>query len=157
VRTTHQEYDPLDRVTRVEMPGDREVTTSYADVILARTPHLAASAAALDLVGQGKVEGYVAGHAVTTIAYLVQQEKGAGEAKRALLHLLSRIKVAPITDASVRTALAISRTRFTQGPTHGVAAESSQAAARNRRRARRPTSCASSAPSTRYKGSISNR
>ena len=29
-RTTHYEYDALDRVTRVAMPGDREVTTSYA-------------------------------------------------------------------------------------------------------------------------------
>ena len=82
-------------------------TNILLDVILARAPHLAASAAALDLVGQGRVEGYVAGHAVTTIAYLVQREKGAGEARRALLHLLSRIKVAPITDASVRTALAM--------------------------------------------------
>jgi predicted nucleic acid-binding protein len=82
-------------------------TNILLDVILARAPHLAASAAALDLVGQGKVEGYVAGHAVTTIAYLVQREKGAAQARRALLHLLSRIKVAPITDASVRTALSM--------------------------------------------------
>jgi predicted nucleic acid-binding protein len=82
-------------------------TNILLDVILARAPHLETSAAALDLVGRGKVEGYVAGHAVTTIAHLVQREKGAGEARRALLHLLSRIKVAPITDASVRTALAM--------------------------------------------------
>lgn len=82
-------------------------TNILLDVILARAPHLAASAAALDLTAQGRVEGYVAGHAVTTIAYLVQREKGPAEARRALLHLLSRIKVAPITDASVRTALAM--------------------------------------------------
>ena len=82
-------------------------TNILLDVILARAPHLAASAAALDLVGQGKVEGYVAGRAVTTIAYLVQREKGAGAAKRAFLHLLSRVKVAPITDSSVRAALSM--------------------------------------------------
>ena len=77
-------------------------TNILLDVILNRAPHVKASAAALDLVGQGKVEGYLAGHAVTTIAYLVQREKGAREA---LAHLLSRVKVAPITDSSVRLAL----------------------------------------------------
>jgi predicted nucleic acid-binding protein len=80
-------------------------TNILLDVILNRAPHVKASAAALDLVGQGKVEGFVAGHAVTTIAYLVQREKGVAEARRALAHLLSKIKVAPITDSSVRMAL----------------------------------------------------
>ena len=77
-------------------------TNILLDVILDRTPHVTASAAALDLVGRGRVEGYVAGHAVTTIAYLVQREKGAAEARKALGHLLSRLRVAPVTDASVR-------------------------------------------------------
>ncbi len=80
-------------------------TNLVLDVILDRTPHVKASATALDLVGQGKVEGYVAGHAVTTIAYLVQREKGAAEARRLLGHLLSRVRVAPVTDSSVRMAL----------------------------------------------------
>ncbi len=82
-------------------------TNILLDVILNRAPHAKASAAALDLVGQGKVEGYVAGHAVTTIAYLVQRQKGAAEAKKALAHLLSRVRVAPITDAAVRMALSM--------------------------------------------------
>lgn len=80
-------------------------TNVLLDVILNRAPHVKASAAALDLVGQGKVEGYLAGHAVTTIAYLVQRERGAPEARKALVHLLQRFKVAPITDSSVRMAL----------------------------------------------------
>jgi predicted nucleic acid-binding protein len=80
-------------------------TNILLDVSLDRAPHVKASAAALDLVGQGRVEGYVAGHAVTTVAYLVQREKGVAEARRALVHLLSRVKVAPITDSSVRMAL----------------------------------------------------
>jgi len=75
------------------------------DVILNRSAHVKASAAALDLVGRGRVEGYVAGHAVTTIACIVQREKGAAEARKALGHLLSRLRVAPVTDASVRMAL----------------------------------------------------
>jgi predicted nucleic acid-binding protein len=80
-------------------------TNILLDVILNRTPHVEASAAALDLVGRGRVEGYVAGHAVTTIAYIVQREKGAAEARKALIHLLSRVRVAPVTDSSVRMAL----------------------------------------------------
>lgn len=80
-------------------------TNILLDVILNRAPHVAASAAALDLVGQGRVEGYVAGHAVTTIAYIVQRERSAAEAHKALLHLLSKIRVAPVTDASIRVAL----------------------------------------------------
>lgn len=80
-------------------------TNILLDVILNRTPHVKASAAALDLVAQGQVEGYVAGHAVTTIAYLVQREKGAAEAHKLLAHLLSKVRVAPITDASIRVAL----------------------------------------------------
>ncbi len=80
-------------------------TNILLDVILGRAPHVKSSAAALDLVGQGEVEGYVAGHAVTTIAYIVQRERGAAGARRALAHLLSRLRVAPITDSSVRMAL----------------------------------------------------
>jgi predicted nucleic acid-binding protein len=80
-------------------------TNILLDVILSRAPHVEASAAALDLVGRGRVEGYVAGHAVTIIAYIVQREKGAAGARKALVHLLSRVRVAPVTDSSVRMAL----------------------------------------------------
>ena len=83
-----------------------------------------ASAAALDLVGRGRVEGYVAGHAVTTIAYIVQREKGAAEARKALLHLLSRVRVAAVTDSSVRMALTLQLADFEDA----VCAASAQAA-----------------------------
>ena len=82
-------------------------TNILLDVILDRAPHAKASALALDFAGQSKVEGYVAGHAVTTIAYLVQRDKGVAEAKKALVHMLSKLRVSPITDASVRMALAM--------------------------------------------------
>jgi predicted nucleic acid-binding protein len=81
-------------------------TNVLLDILLGRTPHLQASAAAIDFVGKGSVEGYVAGHAVTTIAYLVQRDKGVAEAKKALVHLLTKLRVAPITDSSIRLALA---------------------------------------------------
>lgn len=80
-------------------------TNVLLDVILDRAPHATASAGALDLVGQGKVEGYVAAHAITTIAYLIQRARGVADARKAILHLLAKVRVAPLTDASVRIAL----------------------------------------------------
>ena len=87
-------------------------TNVLLDVILLRTPHVTASAAALDLAAEGTVEGFVAGHAVTTIAYLVQREKGQATARKALVQLLSRIRVAPTTDSAVRLALALGLSDF---------------------------------------------
>jgi predicted nucleic acid-binding protein len=87
-------------------------TNILVDVILNRAPHVKASAAAIDLVGQGKVEGYVPGHAVTTIAYLVQRDRSAAEARKALSEMLTKLRVAPITDASVRTALTMDLADF---------------------------------------------
>jgi predicted nucleic acid-binding protein len=82
-------------------------TNILLDVLLDRSPHVTASAAALDLVGRNQVDGYVAGHAVTTIAYLIQRERGAAAARKSLGHLLARLRVALVTDASVRQALAM--------------------------------------------------
>jgi predicted nucleic acid-binding protein len=83
-------------------------TNVLLDIVLERQPHLAASAAALDLVAEERVEGFLAGHAATTIAYLVQRERGTEKARVALLSLLSRLRVAPTTDAAIREALAMS-------------------------------------------------
>lgn len=74
-------------------------TNILLDVILRREPHLGASAAVLEHAAVGTVEGYVAGHAVTTIAYLVQRERGAAETRRTLAHLLSKLRVAPVPSA----------------------------------------------------------
>ncbi len=82
-------------------------TNVVLDVLLARQPFLAASAAALDLAGDGRVDGFVAGHAVTTIAYLVQREKKRATVSAALLQLLSKLRVAATTDSSIRLALAM--------------------------------------------------
>jgi predicted nucleic acid-binding protein len=80
-------------------------TNVLLDVLLERKPHLNASAAALDLAASDRVEGFIAGHTVTTLAYLLQRERGAKVAHEALTHLLSRLKVAATTDAGVREAL----------------------------------------------------
>ncbi len=98
-------------------------TNVLLDVVLLRAPHVAASAAALDLAGSGLVEGLVAGHAITTIAYLIQREKGAATAKTALVQLLSRVRVAPTTDSAVRLALAMDLSDFEDAVTVASAQE----------------------------------
>ena len=81
-------------------------TNVVLDVLQARRPHLAASAAALNLVEAGRVEGYVAAHAITTIAYLLQRQVGAARSRVVLADLLSRLQVAAVTERTIRTALA---------------------------------------------------
>ncbi|MBI5014433.1 MAG: PIN domain-containing protein [Deltaproteobacteria bacterium] len=76
------------------------------DVLLRREPFVRASAAALDSVTQQGTEGFLAGHAVTTLFYILRRNVGPEEAHELLAHLLARLKVAPVTDAGVREALA---------------------------------------------------
>ena len=98
-------------------------TNVLLDVTLRREPHLAASAAALDAVGQGQVEGYIAGHAVTTLFYLLQRELGATKSRRVLADLLAKMHVAPVTDAGIRQALSGPFKDFEDAVSHAAAQE----------------------------------
>lgn len=93
------------------------------DVLLKREPHYAASAAALDAVAQGRVEGFIAGHAITTIAYLLQRQLGPPKNLAVLNELLSRMKIAPVTDSSIRRALISKFKDFEDAVSHAVAEE----------------------------------
>lgn len=81
--------------------------TVILDILLKREPHVSASAVALDAVGSGRVEGYVAGHAVTTLAYFLEKEVSRTKSRGLLSELLSKIRVAPLTDAAVHRALGL--------------------------------------------------
>ena len=93
------------------------------DVLLMREPFLADSASALDAVGQGQVEGYIAGHAVTTLFYLLQRELGMAKSRQVLAGLLTKMRVAPVTDAGIRQALNNSFKGFEDGITYAAAQE----------------------------------
>lgn len=93
------------------------------DVLLMREPFLADSASALDAVGQGQVEGYIAGHAVTTLFYLLQRELGMAKSRQVLAGLLTKMRVAPVTDAGIRQALNNSFKDFEHGVTYAAAQE----------------------------------
>jgi predicted nucleic acid-binding protein len=93
------------------------------DVLLKREQFLADSASALDAVGQGQVEGYIAGHAVTTLFYLLQRELGMAKSRQVLAGLLTKMRVAPVTDAGIRQALNNSFKDFEDGVTYAAAQE----------------------------------
>jgi predicted nucleic acid-binding protein len=98
-------------------------TNVLLDVLLQREPHFTASAAALDAVGRGKVEGYIAGHAVTTVAYLLQRYLGPAKSTGVLADLLSKMGVAPVTDRVIRLALAGEFRDFEDAVSHAAAQE----------------------------------
>jgi predicted nucleic acid-binding protein len=81
-------------------------TNVLLDVLLRRQPHFGASARALDAVAKGQAEGFVSGHAVATLAYLLQRQLGKARGKAVLLDLLAHLQIAPVTDRGVRQALA---------------------------------------------------
>jgi len=93
------------------------------DVLLARTPHEGKSTLALDAAGQGIVEGYVSGHAVTTLFYLLRKRIGSEPARVTLGKLLTRLKIAPVTDASIHAALTLPLTDFEDAVTCAAAQE----------------------------------
>ena len=93
------------------------------DVLLARAPHAAASAAAIETVARGAVEGYVAGHAVTNVYYVLRRQVGDGQSRALLADLLVKLTVAPVTDRAIRTALGSRLADFEDAVSHAVALE----------------------------------
>ena len=98
-------------------------TNVILDVLLKREPYFSASAKALDAVGQGKVEGYIAAHAITTLAYLLQRHLGSVKSRAVLSDLLSKMRVAPVSDAAIRHALVGTFNDFEDAVTHAAAQE----------------------------------
>lgn len=91
------------------------------DVLAQRQPFIKASAKALNTVTQDRVVGYVSGHAVTNIFYILRRQIG-GEATRELLsRLLQRIQVASVTDEVIRQALQSSIADFEDAVTIAAA------------------------------------
>ncbi|MBW4632048.1 MAG: PIN domain-containing protein [Iphinoe sp. HA4291-MV1] len=75
------------------------------DVLAQRQPFVIASARALNTVTQEQVQGYVSGHAVTNIFYILRRQIGSESAREVIARLLQRIQVASVTDEVIRQAL----------------------------------------------------
>jgi hypothetical protein len=77
----------------------------------------------MEAAGDGRVDGFVAGHAVTTVAYLLQREVGGPRTRQVLTNFLGRLRVASVTDEAVRLALAAPMSDFEDAVTAMVANE----------------------------------
>ncbi len=75
------------------------------DVLAQRQPFVIVSARALNLSTQPQVLGYVSGHAVTNIFYILRRQVGSETARSLLLRLLQNLQVASVTDEVIRAAL----------------------------------------------------
>lgn len=77
------------------------------DVLLERSPHQENAAALWAALETGRGRGVLAAHAVTTIRYLAQRNRGRGMAREAVEALLAVYEVAPVDGAVLRSALAL--------------------------------------------------
>lgn len=82
-------------------------TNVLLDTILARSPWAADAALVLDAISRRKAHGFVAGHAVTTVYYVVEKEAGRATAKTAVADLIQVLSVVAIGDGELQRALAM--------------------------------------------------
>ena len=91
------------------------------DVLAQRQPFVTASAQALSRVTQPEVQGFVSGHAVTNIFYILRRQVGSETARELLSRLLQHLQVASVTDEVIRAALQSSMTDFEDAVTSEAA------------------------------------
>jgi predicted nucleic acid-binding protein len=80
-------------------------TNVLLDVLLAREPWAAEAARLLDVIATGRVQGFVASHALTTIFSLVQRARDAATARTIVADLLTLLAVVPLDRTDFLRAL----------------------------------------------------
>jgi predicted nucleic acid-binding protein len=87
-------------------------TNVVLDVILNRAPWADDAAILLDMIVKGRTQGYVAGHAVTTVHYIVEREKWRAAAMTAVADLLEILEVVPLEASDFQRAVALNLRDF---------------------------------------------
>ena len=82
-------------------------TNVVLDVILARAPWDGDAVLLLDAISRGRATGFVAGHAVTTVHYIVERARGRVAATTAVSDLLQLIDVVALDRADFQRALSL--------------------------------------------------
>jgi predicted nucleic acid-binding protein len=82
------------------------------DVVLARREWLVESAHLMDAAEKGVIEGFVAGHTVTAVHYLVQRASNKTTAGKAVRDLLRVFDVVPVEKHELIEAVASKITDF---------------------------------------------
>ena len=75
------------------------------DILAQRQPFVVASAQALNTVVKKQVQGFVSGHAVTNIFYILRRQIGSEAARKLIENLLQHIQIASVTDEVIHKAL----------------------------------------------------
>lgn len=82
-------------------------TNVVLDVILKRAPWARDAVRVLDAISRGKVRGFVAGHAVTTVHYVVAKEADRTKANTAVGDILQVLTVVTVGATELHRALAM--------------------------------------------------
>jgi predicted nucleic acid-binding protein len=82
-------------------------TNVLLDVILDRSPWANEATALLDRVAGGRAKGYVAGHSITTIHYLVARSATRTRAVTAISDLIEILDIVPLGNDDFQRALAL--------------------------------------------------
>ncbi len=82
-------------------------TNVVLDVVLDRAPHASDAVRLLDAVAHGRAPGFLAGHAVTTVHYVVERERDRTTASLAVQDLLSLLAIVELGAAEFQRALAM--------------------------------------------------
>lgn len=80
-------------------------TNVILDVAEVREPWLVDSLTLLDLIRNGRLRGFVAGHSLTTIGYVVRRARGAPAALEAVSRTLNILDVVPLGTTDFREAV----------------------------------------------------
>lgn len=90
-------------------------TNILLDVVLERPPWVADATGLLDAIAKGRAEGYIAGHAVTTVYYVVERARDRTLAATAVSDLLQLLAVVPLGSADFQRALGLGLRDFEDG------------------------------------------
>ena len=82
-------------------------TNVILDVILARAPWDGDAVLLLDAISRGQATGFVAGHAVTTVHYIVERARGRAAAHTAVSDLLQFVDVVALERGEFQRALSL--------------------------------------------------
>lgn len=75
------------------------------DILAQRQPFVIASAQALNTVMKKQVQGFVSGHAITNIFYILRRQIGSEAARKLIENLLQHIQIASVTNQVIHQAL----------------------------------------------------
>ena len=82
-------------------------TNIVLDVVLARAPWDGDAVLLLDAISHGRATGFVAGHAVTTVHYIVERARGRVAASTAVSDLLELVEVVALDRSDFTRALSL--------------------------------------------------